>query len=232
LLHIPATLAYITLFLLVAGESAGIPIPGETGLSTAAVLAARGRLDLTAVIGIAAVAAVVGDNIGYLAGRRGGRRLLLCRGIAASWRRQLLEQSEAFYQERRGSVTVFVTRWLPVLRFTAALLAGANRMDRGRFLLWNALGGACWATSIGLLGYTIGARAGDAIRALGAVGATILILTGLGHLAWRWLRPAPTDTGVHFRRHIARLGKRTCFGEKTASTAKRSDDRQHCTLPS
>jgi membrane protein DedA with SNARE-associated domain len=61
--------------------------------------------------------------------------------------------------------------------------------------VWNALGGVCWATSIGLLAYTIGTRAGDAIEAIGAIGATMLTLTLLGHLAWRRLRPAPTVEG-------------------------------------
>jgi membrane-associated protein len=189
-LHIPPDLGYLALFLLVAGESAGLPIPGETSLTTAAVLAARGHLDLTAVIAIASAAAIIGDNIGYLTGRLGGRRLLLRDGIAAARRRSFLKQSEAFFQ-RRGSVTVFVGRWLPILRFTAALLAGANRMGWRRFLLWNALGGICWATSISALAYTVGTRAGNAIEAIGAIGATMLILTVVGHIAWRRLRTTP-----------------------------------------
>lgn len=188
---VPSTLAYVTLFLLVAGESAGLPIPGETSLTTAAVLAARGRLDITIVIGIAGLAAILGDNLGYLVGRHSGRWLLLRDGFAATRRRELLAQSEAFYRHRRGAATVFVARWLPVLRFTAALLAGANRMRWRTFLLWNALGGACWAVSIGTLAYTIGTRAGDTIGAVGAVGATMLVLTVAGHLAWRRIRPQP-----------------------------------------
>jgi membrane protein DedA with SNARE-associated domain len=185
----PTTIGYVALFLLVAGESAGLPIPGETGLTTAAVLAARGRLDLALVIGIAGAAAVLGDNIGYLVGRQGGRRLLLRDGFAATRRRQVLERSETFYRHRRGAVTVFVARWLPVLRFTASLLAGANAMPWRTFLVWNALGGVCWSISIGTLAYTIGIRAGDAIAAVGAVGATTLLLAVVGHLAWRRLRP-------------------------------------------
>jgi membrane protein DedA with SNARE-associated domain len=188
LVHVPASLGYLALFLLVAAESAGLPVPGETSVTTAAVLAARGRLDLTLVITIASAAAIIGDNIGYLAGRHGGRRLLLRDGIAATGRRTFLAQSEAFYQ-RRGAATVFLGRWLPILRFTAALLAGTNRMPWPRFLLWNALGGICWATSVSLLAYTIGSQAGNAIEAVGAVGLVMLILLILSHLAWRRLRP-------------------------------------------
>ena len=188
LLHVPPNLGYVALFLLVAGESAGLPIPGETSLTVAAVLAAQGHLELAAVIGIAGAAAIVGDNIGYLVGRHGGRRLLLRDGIAAQRRHGLLEQSEAFYR-RRGAATVFLGRWLPVLRFTAALLAGTNRMPWRRFLIWNALGGICWAITVSLLAYTIGSQAGNAIQAVGAVGVAMLLLIVLGHLAWRRLRP-------------------------------------------
>ena len=85
---------------------------------------------------------------------------------------------------------MFVARWLPVLRFTAALLAGANRMRWRTFLLSNALGGACWSISIGTLAYSIGTRADNVIAALGAVGATTLFLSVVGHLVWRRLRPS------------------------------------------
>ena len=63
--------------LLIAGESMGVPLPGETALIAAAILAGRGQLDIVAVIALASFAAIVGDNVGYLIGRRGGRRLLL-----------------------------------------------------------------------------------------------------------------------------------------------------------
>src|SRR3954462_2966700 len=63
--------------LLIAGESMGVPLPGETALITAAILASRGHFDIGVVIALAATAAIVGDNVGYLVGRRGGRALLL-----------------------------------------------------------------------------------------------------------------------------------------------------------
>ncbi|MGN6167452.1 MAG: DedA family protein [Solirubrobacteraceae bacterium] len=187
LLHVPPSIGYLALFLLVAGESAGLPIPGETALSTASVLAARGQLELPVVIAISSLAAIVGDNVGYLAGRHGGRRLLLRPGFGATRRQRFLYESERFYQ-KRGGITVFVGRWLPILRFTAALLAGTNRMPWRRFLLWNALGGICWATSVGLLAYSIGSQASGAIEALGAVGIVALTLAAIGHLALRRLR--------------------------------------------
>jgi hypothetical protein len=104
------------------------------------VLAAQRHLDFSTVIVVATTAAIIGDNIGYLIGRHGGRRLLLRDGLAAIHRRRFLTDSEAFFR-RRGSIVVFLGRWLPVLRFTAAPLAGTHRMQWPRFLLWNGLGG-------------------------------------------------------------------------------------------
>ena len=73
LFNVPANLGYPLLFALVAGESAGALIPGETALIVAAALASRGKLSLPVVIGVAAGAAIIGDNVGYLIGRRGLR---------------------------------------------------------------------------------------------------------------------------------------------------------------
>jgi len=197
MIHVPATLGYLAVFLLIAGESAGLPIPGETSLTTACVLAADGHLNPPAVLVTAAAAAILGDNLGYLAGRHGARRLLERDGMAATHRRRFLTQSEEFFR-RRGAITVFAARWLPILRFTAALLAGANHMPWRSFLVWNTLGGVCWTLSIGTLAYLVGTRAGNAVAAIGLLGLLMLTLAIVSHLAWRLLRrqpsPLPNDT--------------------------------------
>ncbi|HXN39106.1 MAG TPA: hypothetical protein VN892_13785, partial [Solirubrobacteraceae bacterium] len=74
--HLVTVFGYPLLFLIVMSESSGAPVPGETGLIAAAVLASQGKLTIELVIAIAAAAAIVGDNIGYQIGRRGGRWLL------------------------------------------------------------------------------------------------------------------------------------------------------------
>src|SRR6058998_373895 len=84
--------------LLIAGESMGLPLPGETALITASVLAARGKFDIATVIALAAVAAIVGDNLGYVVGRRGGRRLLLTHPRLRHYGERLLERGEPFFQ--------------------------------------------------------------------------------------------------------------------------------------
>src|SRR5271169_2378469 len=145
-------IGYPLLFLLVMAESAGALVPGETALIGGAVLASRGQLGIELVIALAAVAAIVGDNIGYLIGRKGGRWALERPGAFERQRREVLLVGEPFF-EKHGPKAVFFGRFILGLRVWASWLAGATRMDWRSFALWNALGGICWATGIGLLAY-------------------------------------------------------------------------------
>ena len=176
LIALPATrVAYALLALLIGGESAGIPLPGETALITGSILASQGKLWLPLVIGVAAAAAIVGDNIGYELGRHGARRLLSRPGRFEDRRQAFLERGEVFFA-RHGGKTVLFARWLPFLRVTAAWLAGANHMPWPRFFAWNALGGITWAISVGVFGYLAGAVA---IRILHDAGYVVLALIAL-----------------------------------------------------
>jgi len=192
--HLVQVAGYPLLFLLVMGESSGVPIPGETGLITAAVLASAGKLQIELVIPIAAAAAIVGDNIGYLIGRKGGRWLLERPGRFASQRKQVLAIGEPFF-ERHGPKAVFFGRFLLGLRVWASWLAGATRMHWRSFVFWNACGGICWATAIGLLAYFLGHSAGNAIQTFGIYGL-IAALLALGSGFWlhrRHRRRVPGD---------------------------------------
>ena len=102
--HLVRVAGYPLLFALVMGESSGVPIPGETALITAAVLASRGKLHIELVIPLAAAAAIVGDNIGYLIGRKGGRWLLERPGRFQRQRHEVLAVGEPFSSSsmRRG----------------------------------------------------------------------------------------------------------------------------------
>ena len=190
LLALPTSgLGYLLLALLVGGESAGAPLPGETALITAAVLASQGKLDLPAVVATAAAAAIVGDNFGYLLGRQGARRLLTRPGRFERARRRFLQRGEAFF-ERHGSKTVFFGRWLPFLRVTAALLAGAHRMRWPTFLAWNALGGIAWALSVGIAGYVLGEAAFAVLHTAGLVVFALVAAAALVFFGWLKLRRA------------------------------------------
>jgi membrane protein DedA with SNARE-associated domain len=172
------------LFAIVALESAGVWVPGETALIAAAVLASRGHFSIAAVIGLAAFGAILGDNVGYWIGRIYGRRLFL----RFERLEALLPRSERFFK-RHGGKAVFLARFLAGLRVTGAWMAGISHMDWWRFLAWNAAGGIVWATSVGLVAYYLGRAAADLIARYGLIGgAAVAVLVILGAVAvhfWR-----------------------------------------------
>src|SRR5512132_4427878 len=116
----------------------GVPVPGETALITAGIVASRGQLEIEVVIALAAAAAILGDNVGFAIGRKLGRQLLTAPGPLVGHRRQVLALGEPFFQ-RHGPKAVFLGRWVAGLRITAAWMAGANRMGWPTFLFWDAL---------------------------------------------------------------------------------------------
>ena len=154
--HVPAHLGYPVLFALIFGESAGVPLPGETALLTAGVLAGAGHLSLPLVIGVAILAAVTGDTLGYWLGRRGGRAVLTTgRGPFAPFRAHALARGERFF-ERHGAKTVFLGRFVPGVRVVAAVLAGAGALPWPRFALYNLSGAFVWAATVASLASLVG----------------------------------------------------------------------------
>src|SRR6185312_306089 len=177
--HLLRTAGYPLLFLIVMAESSGVPVPGETGLITAAILASQGKLEIALVIPLAAAGAIIGDNIGYLIGRKGGRWLLERPGRFQRQRLDVLRTGEPFF-ERHGPKAVFFGRFVLGLRVWASWLAGATRMHWRSFVVWNALGGICWATGIGLLAYFLGSSAGNAIETFGIYGLVAAVVAVVG----------------------------------------------------
>jgi membrane protein DedA with SNARE-associated domain len=173
--HLVEVSGYPLLFLVVMAESSGVPIPGETGLIAAAVLASLGKLQIELVIPIAAVAAIIGDNVGYMIGRKGGRWLLERPGRFQRQRLETLKTGESFF-DRHGPKAVFFGRFVLGLRVWASWLAGATHMPWRSFVLWNALGGIIWATGVGLIAYFIGHSAGNAIQAFGYYGLAAVVI--------------------------------------------------------
>jgi membrane-associated protein len=174
---------YPLLFLAVMAESSGVPIPGETALITAAVLASQGKLQIEWVIPLAALGAIVGDNIGYVIGRRGGRWLLERPGRFHRQRLEALSNGEVFFA-RHGPKAVFLGRFVLGLRIWASWLAGATHMRWRSFFLWNALGGICWATAIGVLAYFLGTQAGNAIQTFGLFGLAAVLVLAVSAFLW------------------------------------------------
>lgn len=180
---------YVALALLILLEAGGVPVPGETALITAGVLASQGRLDIVAVIAIAAAAAIVGDNFGYAIGRRGGRWLLERPGAFYQSRQRVLSMGEPFFA-RHGPKAVFFGRWIFGLRVWASWLAGITRMPWRSFLVWNALGGVSWAVSVGLLAYLLGHTAETLIRYFGIAALVLIVIAVIGFVVWERRRRA------------------------------------------
>ena len=170
------------LFVVVMLESFGIPLPGETALIAFGVLAAGGHYSIGWVIAIAAAAAIVGDNLGYLLiGRLGGRALFQRWGWLRSYAERVLPRVERI-MARHGGKTVFFGRFIAILRFTAAWVAGLGRMQWWKFLFWNAAGGIAWAATVGLVAFWAGKAAADAIQRYGIFAAAGVAALAL--IAW------------------------------------------------
>ena len=220
LFSVPKHLGYLALALLVGLESTGVPVPGETALIAAGVLAHDGGMEIGAVIAIAAVAAVIGDNAGYLIGRQGGRRLLEARGPLERHRLSIIEQGEPFF-EAHGPKAVFLGRWVAGLRIAAAWLAGITHMRWRTFFFWNLLGGISWAVSVGLAAYLLGPVARKIIEDLG-VGAIALVAVGaVTYGAWWWYRrrrrtPEPRRRAERHRADTTATPESAATGEPVA----------------
>ena len=127
--HLLLQYGLVLLFLAVAVESAGVPIPGETTLIVAAYLSRpeQHHYSLVSVIAVAASGAIVGDNVGYWLGRVGGRRLLNRWSLTRRHFERVLPPAERFFA-KHGPKTVFIGRFIALLRVTAAWLAGISHM--------------------------------------------------------------------------------------------------------
>jgi membrane protein DedA with SNARE-associated domain len=178
---------YVGVGLIVALESMGLPLPGETVLLAAAAYAgAGGPLHIAGVIGSASAGAILGDTAGYWLGRLAGLPLLERYGWYIWLSRRKVDRARAFF-ERHGAKTVFLGRFVAFLRMFAAVLAGVGKMPYGRFFVYNVLGGVCWAVVMGGLGYTLGRNLPLLERSvrwlgLGGVGVLIVVVASLLYL--------------------------------------------------
>jgi membrane protein DedA with SNARE-associated domain len=169
--HLVTTYGYWALALFVGAESLGVPLPGETALILAGTYAGTThRLSPWAIFAIAAAAAIVGDNIGYWIGDKGGYRLARRYGPKIRLDERKLKVARYLF-DRHGTEVVFFGRFVSVLRTYAAFLAGASRMRWRRFLPANAAGGVVWSAVYTIAAYMAG-------RALQRASGTISLILG------------------------------------------------------
>ncbi len=154
--HLVHLYGYGAVFGLVAVESLGVPLPGETALIAAATYAGTThKLSIGLVFAVAVAAAILGDTTGYWIGDTGGYRLLYRYGRYVRLDESKIKVAHYLF-ERRGGAVVFFGRFVSVLRTYAAFLAGTTRMRYRRFLLFNASGGVAWAALYAFLAYYAG----------------------------------------------------------------------------
>jgi membrane protein DedA with SNARE-associated domain len=193
--HLLDQYGYVAVFVLVAVESLGIPLPGETILVAAGTYAgATHRLSIVAVVVVAAVAAIVGDNIGYLIGDKGGYRLVRRYGPRVHIDATQMKIGRYVF-DRHGAKVVFFGRFVSILRTYAAFLAGTTKMGWRRFLVWNAAGGVLWACLYGFGAYAAGnviARVSTTLTIVLGVVAVVVVIAAI----------------VVVRRHAGRLAER------------------------
>ncbi len=179
--HLIASYGYWVLFLLIAAESLGVPLPGETALIIAGTYAGHShRLSPWAIFAVASAAAIIGDNIGYWIGDQGGYRLARRYGPKVRLDERKLKTARYLF-DRHGVLVVFFGRFVSVLRAYAAFLAGVSKMRWRIFLPANAAGGIVWAGAYTLASYL----AGDALQRANATidwilaGAAVIAVVGV-----------------------------------------------------
>ena len=177
----------IGLFAMVFAESGmlvGFFLPGDSLLFTAGLFAAQGALSLPVILVGCFIAAVAGDQVGYLFGRRVGPSLYK-REDSRFFKQEHVEKSQAFFA-RHGAKTIVLARFVPIVRTFAPILAGVGNMPYRTFTAFNVVGGFLWAVGVTLLGYWLGGAIPDIDRYLLPIIAVIIALSVLPMAIQMW----------------------------------------------
>lgn len=152
------TLTYLILFLIVFTETGLVVmplLPGDSLLfATGALAASTGALNPWIVIPLLIVAALMGDNVNYFVGKFLGSTIKKRERILF-FKREYLEQTEAFYQ-KHGGKTVIMARFIPIVRTIAPFVAGAGSMTYSRYILFCVVGAFLWVPTLTMLGFFFG----------------------------------------------------------------------------
>ena len=176
-------------------ENMGVPLPGETILLLASFLAySEHDRELLSLIVVATIAATVGDNLGFVLGYFGGRRLLERYQSIFRIQQKTLTRGETLFA-RYGAVTIFFARFVFGLRIVAGPLAGVLRMPWRKFLVFNLLGAAVWVTTISTVGYLFGRHWERLERDVKRFDAAIAILVLLVALILWWRSRRENEVG-------------------------------------
>src|SRR3989338_10151363 len=172
------TVGYLGVFFIIFAESGlliGFFLPGDSLLFTAGLLAAEGFFSLPILVAISFTAAVFGDNVGYVFGKKMGPKIFN-REKSLLFDKDHLIKAEKFY-EKYGGKTIVLARFMPFIRTFAPIVAGIGRMHYSSFMIFNLLGGFLWAVGLPLLGFLLGKSIPDIDRYLLPIIGAIVILS-------------------------------------------------------
>jgi len=182
-------IGYVGVFLIVFVESGVpigiiIPLPGDTLLFSAGILAATQAFDLVPLIATIVVAAILGDSAGYWFGARYGRKLF-CKEDALFMNKRHLDRTERFY-EKYGRLAIIIARFLPLLRTLVPIAAGIGHMRYDVFLRYNIIGAFIWGVSVTLLGYYLGSLIPNIDTYLLPILLVVILITVLSAVREIW----------------------------------------------
>jgi membrane protein DedA with SNARE-associated domain len=187
IISVIASLGYGGVVLLMAIESACIPLPSEVIMPFAGYLVSTGRFSLQAVAIAGAVGCLLGSYVAYFIGATGGRQAFENYGRYVLISNHELEVADRFF-ERWGSVTVFVARLLPVIRTFIAFPAGLSRMELWRFSVYTLLGSYPWCLALAYAGMKLGQHWRDLAPYFHRFDNVIAITLALAFAAFVYLR--------------------------------------------
>lgn len=191
---------YLAVFGFLFIESFGAPVPGQTMLMAAGFFAGAGKLNVAGVAALGFLAAVAGDNVGYLIGRFGGRRLVLRFGRYILVTEKRLAKTEDFFR-RNGGKIVAIARFVDGLRQLNGIVAGIARMSWRRFLVFNALGAAAWVGVWTSFGYFAGGHLTTIYQEFPRYRTMVLFAVIVAAVAlgahWWWRRQRESGTATY-----------------------------------
>lgn len=179
-----------------SGMMVGFFLPGDTLLLSAGILAASGQFPIELTVTVIALAAVLGDNTGYIIGKTAGKRLFRKKdGII--FRQEYVQKAEKFY-EKHGAKTLLIAHYVPIVRSFAPLVAGIAHMNRVQFFVYDFIGAASWAVSLTLLGYFFGSRIPNLESYIHYVLIGVIIIS-FGPVVWHIVRDPRVRTKLRDR---------------------------------
>ena len=177
------TIGYLGVFIIIFAESGlffGFFLPGDTLLFSVGLLASQGYFNIALLVLIIAPAAILGDQIGYLFGKKFGPKIFN-RDESFYFKKRYITDAENFYK-KHGKKTILLARFFPVIRTFVPILAGVGKMNYRSFITYNIVGGLLWGVGITLLGYFLGENIPNVDKYLIPILMTIVIISFLPSL--------------------------------------------------